>query len=256
MSDLPNVDEAVIAAKVLNDALGIDISGAEVGRLKAKSAKQAGDITKLIAEKANLKTEYESLRRDAFLKIEKLDHKIADYDIAFRRVKKERDEALPGGDGEITNGELREKVGNLETAIRRRDDRITKDADLITDLYRRINEANETAEQFKKAADEHNTKYWKLRNESLYGGDGEIADARAEYAELNKKLIRSQDVNCTLARNNAMLRKEIEKWGQTNRRNAGYNAELRQRLDQAENAVRDALQAITGDDDGGDELPS
>lgn len=246
MSDLPNVDETVKAT--IEVFASISQNKKELGRLQAKSAKQAGDITKLIADKARLSAEYDSLRGDARLKIRDLEYKVAEFGASFSKLKKERDEASSHGmTVTAPNVELREKVGNLEIAIRRRDDRITKDADLIQDLYKRIDEANETAEQFKKAADEHNAKYWKLRDETR--------EQAAKDAELNKKLIRSQGVNVTLARNNAHFRKEIEKWGQTNRRNASYNAELRQRLRQAENAVRDALESITGDDNDG-ELPS
>lgn len=172
MSDLPNVDETVKAT--IEVFASISQNKKELGRLQAKSAKQAGDITKLIADKARLSAEYDSLRGDARLKIRDLEYKVAEFGASFSKVKKERDEA------------------------------------------------NEQA---------------------------------AKDAELNKKLIRAQDANDTLARNNAHLREHFESLLKTNRKSSQYNAELHQRLNQAEDAVRDALESITGDDNDG-ELPS
>lgn len=196
MSDVDKVTEAVNnIAQAFSDLHGGSELHEEIARLKAKSAMQAGEITKLLTEKANLK------------------------------------------------------------------ERTEKDAKLIQHLYGRIDEANETTEQFKKAAEDLNKKFWDEREMGAEAGaemaklrekvkklEKERRDAhnQLDYAEtehtegaheLKAKLERMQSANDTLAKSNSDLRAQNEDLVHTNRRNAEYNHELRDIISDVEQAL-------------------
>lgn len=227
MSDVDKVTEAVNnIAQAFSDLHGGSELHEEIARLKAKAAMQAGDITKLIAEKANLKDEYESLRRDAHLKIQDLEYKVAEFGASFSRIKKERDEAKKA------NEQFKKATDELRV-------KLWSEREMGAEAGAEMVKLREKVKKLEKDAKVRGTSHTYV---GLVDANDKLAKA---HKETSAKLERVQTANDTLARNNARLREQKAGLEDANRRNAEYNRELRDVI----SGVQRELGALDDDDE-------
>jgi len=148
------------------------------------------------------------------------------------------DDGYSASDAHASINELRDRLGRLERRalgtpqrnavdlkveemlrdkVRYLNEKAKKDGNLIQSLYKRIDEANETAEQFKKAAERFKKDFWGERELGAEAG-AEMAKLRKENAELkdakSPKIGLNGDIHDYYAREvkeNRQLREGLEK---------------------------------------------